>query len=71
MIPEHADRAMADADGASFQGRVLHIIKAKRPKENEEKTILDKKSNSKLSSYQQKREEERKKLAGKKDGSTN
>ena len=39
LIPEHALRALREADGASFQGRLLHIVRAKKPKDD---------SNSKL-----------------------
>ena len=69
MFPEHADKAIAEADGCSFQGRVIHIIRSKRAKEssNNLSEATDKKI-SKLSAFQAQRELERKKLAGKKDG---
>ena len=67
MIPEHAVAAMKALDGSSFQGRLLHIILAKRPKDKE--PIVNPNINrNKLSSFQLKKEEERKKLAGNKEG---
>ena len=69
LFPENSERALGDLDGTAFQGRVLHVIKAKRTKEKDpEKSEKSVAKNSKLSAYQQKREEERKKMAGKKDG---
>ena len=67
MFPEHAENAIQQADGSSFQGRVIHIIKAKRIKENDNQ-INEQKKKTMLSVYQQKREDERKKMANKKDG---
>jgi multiple RNA-binding domain-containing protein 1 len=57
VIPEQAQKAREDLDGSSFQGRLLHIINAKKipevvPKDGE-------KGKSKLSAFQQKKEEER------------
>ena len=59
---------MADMDGTSFQGRILHIMRAKRLKESNEESNVGEVKNSNLSTYQQKRELERKKMAGKKEG---
>jgi len=75
MIPEHAEAACAQLDGASFQGRVLHILFANKSRErggDGEGDTADgatkQKAGSRLSSFQQKKEEERRSLAGKKDG---
>jgi multiple RNA-binding domain-containing protein 1 len=62
VIPEQAQRAREELDGSSFQGRLLHVINAKRapeviPKEGE-------RGGSRLSSFQQKKEEDRRKMAG-------
>lgn len=66
VIPEQAQKAREELDGSSFQGRLLHVINAKRapevtPKEGE-------RGGSKLSSFQQKKEEDRRKMAGKTEG---
>jgi multiple RNA-binding domain-containing protein 1 len=68
MIPEHASRALTALDGTSFQGRLLHIIPAKRGIESTEKTQIPSVQGPKLSSYQQMKEEKRKKLANLKEG---
>lgn len=64
MIPEHAQTAITKTDGTSFQGRLLHVLNAKAPK----MTSNEIKTDSKLSSFQQKKEEERRKMLHKKDG---
>ncbi len=64
MLPEHALQAKAVLDGTSFQGRLLHIIIAKKPREVDYSTI----QNSKLSSFQLKKELNRKKNLNVKDG---
>ena len=78
MIPEHAEAARAQLDGASFQGRVLHILFANKSRErggdgeggnaDTADGATKQKAGSRLSSFQQKKEEERRSLAGKKDG---
>jgi multiple RNA-binding domain-containing protein 1 len=70
LIPEDAEKATLALDGSSFQGRVLHIIRAKRMKEEKTAAVSAEvhSKGPKLSTFQLKREEERKKLAGKKEG---
>lgn len=66
IIPEQAQKAREELDGSSFQGRLLHIINAKKAPEiipND----LDK-GKVKLSSFQQKKEEDRRKMANKTEG---
>jgi multiple RNA-binding domain-containing protein 1 len=67
MIPEHSENAMTALDGTSFQGRLLHIIRAKAQQSHSEENTNSSK-NSHLSSFQKKKEEERKKMANKKEG---
>lgn len=67
MIPEHALNARNALDGSSFQGRLLHVIQAKRTVEidqSEKAAAFGKK----LSAYQLKKEEQRRKLAAMKEG---
>ena len=66
IIPEQAQKAREKLDGSSFQGRLLHIINAKKAPEIIPKD-LDK-GKVKLSSFQQKKEEERRKMANKTEG---
>ena len=66
MIPEHSENAMTSLDGTSFQGRLLHIIRAKAQQSHSEENASQK--NSHLSSFQKKKEEERKKMANKREG---
>lgn len=70
MIPEHASNARALLDGTSFQGRLLHIIKAKKAFEpiTDAADMAAAAKARKMSSYQLKKEEERKKSAGIKEG---
>lgn len=62
MIPEHANKAMDELDGSPFQGRLLHIIKAKEKKQDENSA-----ENEGPRTYKQQKEDERKKLAGKRE----
>jgi multiple RNA-binding domain-containing protein 1 len=64
MLPEHALKAKDTLDGSSFQGRLLHIILAKKPREVDYSAI----QNTKLSSFQLKKELNRKKNLNVKDG---
>ena len=66
MIPEQAQKAREELDGSSFQGRLLHIINAKKAIEIVPKDLDSGKT--KLSSYQQKKEEERRKMANRTEG---
>lgn len=66
MIPEHALKAREELDGSSFQGRLLHIIDAKKAPEIVVKDPSDGKA--KLSSFQQKKEDNRRKMASKTEG---
>ena len=66
MIPEQAQKAREELDGSSFQGRLLHIINAKKAIEIVPKDLDNGKT--KLSSYQQKKEEERRKMANRTEG---
>lgn len=68
LIPEDAEKAIGALDGSSFQGRIMHIIRAKRTKVEKPVELIGTTKGPKLSAYQLKREEERKKLAGKKEG---
>lgn len=75
LIPENAKKAISELDGSSFQGRLLHLIQAKKQlehvlNENDANENGGSGSNkkSRLSSFQQKQEQERKKLANKRDG---
>ena len=66
VIPEQALKARDALDGSSFQGRLLHIINAKKAPEIVTKDPDS--GHSKLSSFQQKKEENRKKMANKTEG---
>ena len=66
VIPEQALKARDALDGSSFQGRLLHIINAKKAPEIVTKDPES--GHSKLSSFQQKKEENRKKMANKTEG---
>ena len=71
MLPENAEMALHELSGSSFQGRVLYVIKAKKPLQAKEKNEDSHDSHAKgkpLSSFQQKKEEERKKNANRKEG---
>lgn len=70
MIPEHAGNAKAELDGTSFQGRLLHIIAAKKAVElqTDAADMAEQARARKMSSYQLKKEEERKKSASVKEG---
>lgn len=60
LLPEHADTARQSLDGAPFQGRLLHVMQAK-------KMIVVEKTSEKLSSFQAKKEAERRASINKKD----
>lgn len=68
VIPEQAQRARAELDGSSFQGRLLHVIAAKKAPEvvpdEEKKSRIQ----GRMSAFQLKREDERRAQAGSKDG---
>ena len=66
VIPEQALKARDALDGSSFQGRLLHIINAKKAPEIV--TRDPDSGHSKLSSFQQKKEDNRKKMANKTEG---
>jgi multiple RNA-binding domain-containing protein 1 len=70
LFPEHAEKALYDLDGSSFQGRVLYIVNAKKPqaKEYSQEEIERYMKKHKLSSFQMKKEEERKKQMNKSEG---
>jgi multiple RNA-binding domain-containing protein 1 len=68
MIPEHSENAMTSLDGTSFQGRLLHIIRAKAQQSHAAAEENATTKNSHLSSFQKKKEEERKKMANKREG---
>jgi len=76
LIPEHAVKARVAIDGTSFQGRVLHVLPSKKPRDSAlaaggaggEGGEEGKAGGGRLSAYQQKKELERRNLAGKKDG---
>ncbi|XP_050698872.1 probable RNA-binding protein 19 [Eriocheir sinensis] len=56
MFPEHAVKAMAELDGTSFKGRILHVLPAVEPKtENKQKENL---------SFKEKKAQEKKATAG-------
>ena len=61
VIPEHATRARLELDGSSFQGRLLHVMPAKKaPEPPPEDALKNKdKGGGKLSTFQQKKEDER------------
>jgi multiple RNA-binding domain-containing protein 1 len=66
VIPEQAQKAREELDGSSFQGRLLHIINAKKAPEIVARDLDSGKT--KLSSYQQKKEEDRRKMANRTEG---
>lgn len=66
VIPEQAQKAREELDGSSFQGRLLHIINAKKAPEIVAKDLDSGKT--KLSSFQQKKEEDRRKMANRTEG---
>lgn len=71
IFPEDADRALAELDRASFQGRVLHVNKALRGHTSTfsaDSIVPDGSYAGKLSAFKLKKEEERKKAAARKDG---
>lgn len=73
MIPEHAQTARSELDGSSFQGRVLHVLPAKKLHiatvgEGQASASREGASKSRLSSFQLKKEEERRAMANKKEG---
>jgi multiple RNA-binding domain-containing protein 1 len=70
VIPEQAGRARTELDGTPFQGRVLHVIAAKKaPEPAADDTAAGRgKPAGRLSAFQQKKEEERRAQAGAKDG---
>ena len=60
VIPEHATRARLVLDGSSFQGRLLHVMPAKKaPEPPPEDALKNKDKGGRLSSFQQKKEDER------------
>ena len=65
MLPESADKALQAIDGTPFQGRLLHVIKAKKAPEPVSANTLYTKG---LSSFQKQKEEERRKLLHVKEG---
>lgn len=68
MIPEHADAALGARDGSSFQGRLLHIIKAKEKRQQQPGEEADGRGlGGRGSVFQQQREQQRRLLAGKKE----
>ena len=69
MIPEHALKAREELDGSSFQGRLLHVIAAKKQIEIiPDPTKVEKGPKSRMSSFQQEKEVQRRLLANKKEG---
>lgn len=70
MIPEHAINAKRELDGTSFQGRLLHVIDAKKAIEpqTDAADMAAAAKARKMTSYQLKKEEERKKSAAVKEG---
>ena len=67
MMPDDAASAVAALDGSAFQGRLIHVMVSKRPREVDVTAAL-KASGVKLSSFQLKKEEERRKKAGQQEG---
>ena len=65
MLPESADKALKAVDGTPFQGRLLHVIKAKRAPEPVSANTSDARG---LSSFQRQKEDERRKLLHVKEG---
>ena len=64
MFPEEAEKALASLDGTSFQGRLLHILPAKKSETKKvESTNLSPSFVKGMSDFQRKREETRKKQA--------
>ena len=69
MLPEHAQSALESLSSEAFQGRVLFVVKAQRPKEKDVSAAASGKGNvAKLSSFQLKKEEERRKAMNRKEG---
>jgi len=71
MLPEHADAAQHALASEAFQGRVLYVVKARKPKEKDTAAIIAaaaKGNKAKLSSFQLKKEEERRKFLNRKEG---
>jgi multiple RNA-binding domain-containing protein 1 len=69
VIPEQAQRARVELDGSSFQGRLLHVIAAKKaPEVVPDETKRSQQAQGRMSAFQLKREEERRAQAGSKDG---
>lgn len=66
MIPEHATIALANTDGTSFQGRLLHVIEAKEKRSHYDyENELS--SSSHLSEFKQQKEKDRRSKALMKD----
>ena len=68
MIPEQAIAALAKLDGTSFQGRLMHVLRAKANQSQSGVEAGGEGGNPRLSSFQQKKEAERRKMAGKREG---
>ena len=71
MIPEHADTASKQLTGSAFQGRLLHIVPAKKAPQREQSLLSDLTLGDrgrKLSSFQEKKEVERRLNFNKKQG---
>ena len=63
LLPENAEEAMTHLDGTAFQGRLIHVLAAKRrPKE-----LLDEETLSKMS-YKDRKEYERRRKANDRTG---
>lgn len=71
MLPEHADAAQQALASEAFQGRVLFVVKAQKPKEKDTTASIAaaaRGNKAKLSSFQLKKEEERRKFLNRKEG---
>ena len=71
MIPEHADTALKQLTGSAFQGRLLHIVPAKRAPQRDQSLLSDLTLGDrgrKLSSFQERKELERRMNVNKKEG---
>eukprot|EP01036_Dinobryon_divergens_P023308 gene23308-31637_t len=71
MIPEHADKALKQLTGSAFQGRLLHIVPAKKAPQRDQSLLSDLTLGDrgrKLSSFQEKKELERRLNFNKKEG---
>ena len=72
MLPEHAEAALQALASEAFQGRVLYVVKAQKPKEKDTSAtiaaVAAKGNKAKLSSFQLKKEEERRKFLNRKEG---